>query len=71
MEPIRAWRQETLRLRLIGHRKTKRVPTHGLDEGTVQGTPIGFAQLPGRFTEFQYKTAEFVRRCGGGNGLSK
>ena len=60
-----------MRFRLIGHGKTKRVPTHGLDEGTVQGATIRFAQLPGRFPKFQYKTAEFMRRCGGGNGRSK
>src|SRR6185436_11605210 len=47
---------------VVCHGEAEWMPSHGVDEFSVQRTATGLAQAPGRFSESANCVAEFVRR---------
>ena len=52
-----------MRASLVCHRETEWMPSHGMDEVTMQWAARGFSQSPGLFSEGADRVAECMRRC--------
>ena len=61
--PDQGLERRHMRAGVVCHGETKGMPPHGMDEFTMQGAAIGFAQTPGRFSKCANCVAKFVCRC--------